>query len=130
MPSTQTKVLLVEDDELVRNLLARLLIDSGFDVVEADNGASALQAARRRDGALSLVVTDINMPLMDGLEFAHALRATDRQIPFLFVTARDPALVHMAGLKAQILSKPFTPEAFLDAVTRMLAVPSGSGRPV
>ena len=129
MLSQKTKVLLVDDDELVRQLLARLLTDDGFLVAEADNGASALQAARRLDGSLSLVVTDINMPVMDGLEFARALRATDRQIPFLFVTALDPALVHIDGLKAEILSKPFTPDAFLEAVSRLLTPVTGSGQP-
>ena len=129
MLSQTTKVLLVDDDELVRQLLARLLTDDGFLVAEADNGASALQAARRLDGSLSLVVTDINMPVMDGLEFARALRTTDRQIPFLFVTALDPALVHIDGLKAEILSKPFTPDAFLEAVSRLLTPVTGSGQP-
>jgi two-component system, chemotaxis family, chemotaxis protein CheY len=128
MLSPKTKVLLVDDDELVRQLLARLLTDDGFFVAEADNGASALQAARRLDGSLSLVVTDINMPVMDGLEFARALRATDRQIPFLFVTALDPALVHIDGLKAEILSKPFTPDAFLEAVSRLIMPVTGPGQ--
>ena len=129
MLSQKSKVLLVDDDELVRQLLARLLTDDGFLVAEADNGASALQVARRLDGSLTLVVTDINMPVMDGLEFARALRTTDRQIPFLFVTAIDPALVQIDGLKAEVLSKPFTPDAFLEAVSRLVAPVTGSGQP-
>ena len=129
MTPQKTKVLLVDDDELVRQLLARLLTEAGFLVAEADNGASALQAARRLDGSLSLVVTDINMPVMDGLEFARALRATDRAIPFLFVTAVDPALVHLNGSRGEILSKPFTPEIFLEAVARLTETVSGPGQP-
>jgi CheY-like chemotaxis protein len=125
VPSQQSRILLVDDEELVRQLLARLLRDSGFAVEEADNGASALQAARRLDGSLSLVVTDINMPVMDGLEFARALRATDSKMPLLFITAMDPALITEAGLRAEVLVKPFTPDAFLGMVGR-LAVPAGS----
>jgi CheY-like chemotaxis protein len=124
VPSQLSRILLVDDEELVRQLLARLLRDSGFVVEEADNGASALQAARRLDGSLSLVVTDINMPVMDGLEFARALRATDSKVPFLFITAMDPALITRAGLRAEVLVKPFTPDAFLGMVGR-LAVPVG-----
>ena len=125
MPSQQPKILLVDDEELVRQLLARLLRESGFGVEEADNGASALQTARRLDGSLSLVVTDINMPVMDGLEFARALRMTDGKVPFLFITAIDPALVTEAGFTAEVLVKPFTPDAFLGLVGR-LAVPVGN----
>jgi len=109
-------VLLVENDETVRLLLARLLRQSGFAVEESDNGASALQAARRLDGSLSLIVTDINMPVMDGVEFANALRRTDREVPFLFITALDPALINSVRAPAQLLVKPFTPELFLEAV--------------
>jgi DNA-binding response OmpR family regulator len=125
VPSQQGKILLVDDEELVRQLLARLLRDSGYMVEEADNGATALQAARRLDGSLSLVVTDINMPIMDGLEFARALRATDSKVPFLFITAMDPSLITAAGLKGEAMVKPFTPDAFL-AMVRRLAVPVGS----
>jgi two-component system chemotaxis response regulator CheY len=128
MPSQTIKVLLVDDEELVRTLLARILGDAGFSVEEADNGASALQAARRLDGSLHLVVSDIDMPVMDGLEFARALRATDRQIPFLFITALDPALVHQAGFKAEVLAKPFTPEAFLETVARLVTPVTGPGQ--
>jgi CheY-like chemotaxis protein len=122
------KVLLVDDEELVRQLLARILTDSGFDVEEADNGASALQVARRLDGSLSLVITDINMPVMDGLEFAGALRATDRKVPFLFITGVDPALIYEAGFQAEVLWKPFTPDDFLEKVKLMISRISGPGQ--
>jgi CheY-like chemotaxis protein len=122
MPSQKTKVLLVDDEELVRQLLARILTDAGFAVEEADNGASALQIARRLDGSLSLVITDINMPVMDGLEFARTLRGTDSRIPFLFITGLDPALIHEVGFPAAMLGKPFTPDAFLEKVVQLTSV--------
>jgi CheY-like chemotaxis protein len=128
MSHRKPKVLLVDDEELVRQLLARLLTDSGLDVVEADNGSSALQAARQLDGALSLIVTDIHMPVMGGLEFARAVRRTDPSIPFLFITAVDPALINEPGLRAEILAKPFGPDDFLEAVTRMLKRVGGPGQ--
>src|ERR671921_889017 len=98
MPSTASKILLVDDEELVRSLLARLLVHSGYQVEEADNGSSGLQAARRLDGALSLIVTDIDMPVMDGLKFAAAVRKTDRDIPFLFITGLDPAVIYQSKI--------------------------------
>jgi DNA-binding response OmpR family regulator len=128
MLSQPLKILLVDDEELVRQLLARLLSFSGFLVEEASNGASALQAARRLDGSLSLVVTDLIMPIMDGLEFARALRRTDRTVPFLFITAMDPALIVDSGIRAEILVKPFAPDVFLDTVTRLARPVSGPGQ--
>jgi len=122
------KVLLVDDEELVRQLLARLLTYADYAVEEAENGASGLQAARRLDGSLSLIVTDINMPVMDGLEFARAVRRTDPSIPFLFITAVDPALINEPGLRAEILAKPFTPDDFLEVVARMITKVDGPGQ--
>jgi CheY-like chemotaxis protein len=123
-------VLLVEDEDLVRQLLARVLSDSGYLVEEANNGSAALQAARRLDGALTLIITDINMPMMNGLEFARALRMTDRKVPCLFITAStDPADLNGISHPAQVLRKPFTPEAFLDAVVALCKKAAGPGQP-
>jgi CheY-like chemotaxis protein len=124
-----SKLLLVDDEQLVRELLAHILIDAGYTVVQADNGASGLQAAHRLDGSLTMVITDINMPVMNGLEFARLLQQTDPKLPFLFITAVDPALINEAGLRAEVLAKPFMPEQFLDKVTSMLARVSGPGQP-
>jgi CheY-like chemotaxis protein len=120
MLSKASKILLVDDEELVRSLLARLLTHSGYEVEEADNGASGLQAARRLDGALSLIVTDIDMPVMDGLQFAAALRQTDREVPFLFITGLDPALIYQSKIQASVLQKPFTADEFLEVVSRLV----------
>jgi two-component system OmpR family response regulator len=128
MPPSKSKVLLVDDDELVRNLLCRLLENTGYAVEQADNGASALQAARRLDGSLSLVITDINMPVMDGLEFARALRMTDAKIPILFITALDPALINEIRPPAKALSKPFLPDDFLAAVAQLAEPVAGPGQ--
>jgi CheY-like chemotaxis protein len=118
-----SKILLVDDEELVRNLLARLLTHTGYDVEEAENGSAALQAARRLDGSLGLIVTDIDMPVMDGLQFAGALRKTDREVPFLFITGLDPSIVYHTIPDANVLAKPFAPDAFLEIVSRLLGAP-------
>jgi CheY-like chemotaxis protein len=125
----KSKLLLVDDEQLVRELLAHILVDAGYNVMQADNGASGLQAAHRLDGSLAMVITDINMPVMNGLEFARILQKTDPKIPFLFITAIDPALINEAGLRADVLAKPFMPEQFLEKVTNLLARVSGPGQP-
>jgi two-component system OmpR family response regulator len=112
-------ILLVEDEADVRQLMVRML--EGVAILEqADNGASGLQAARRLDGSLSLIVTDIDMPVMDGLEFARIIRGTDRKVPILFITGSDPALAAQAGLNGEVLRKPFGVDDFLDRVMRMV----------
>src|SRR3954470_13298392 len=84
-------VLLVDDEEFLRRMLARLLDQAGFAVVQAENGCAALQAAQGVDSeALSLVVTDIPMPLMNGIEFARELRPLHPPVPLLFIAGRDP----------------------------------------
>jgi CheY-like chemotaxis protein len=119
VPGTKPLVLLVEDEIDVRLVMARIL--EGLAITEeADNGASALQAARRLDGSISLIVTDIDMPIMDGLEFARILRRTNKEVPILFITGTDPALAAQDGLNGEVLRKPFGVEEFLDRVMRLL----------
>ena len=114
-------VLLADDEELLRRLLSRILAEAGFDVVEAENGAVALETARRLDGALGLVVTDVHMPVMSGLEFARAFQPLHPTVPILFITGRDlPAISPPEVPAAGLLRKPFRSEAFLQAVTGLV----------
>jgi len=87
--STQPTVLLVEDDEMVRRLLARTLRGEGFGVVEADNGENALQVLRAHARS-HLALTDITMPVMDGFEFARRFRALHPTVPLLFMSGAMP----------------------------------------
>jgi len=127
-PTTQQPtILLVDDEEFLRRLLARVLGGAGFDVVEAENGAAALRAAVGLDGALRLVVTDIHMPVMNGIEFAREFRPHHPAVPVLFITGRDASLSDdPAYFDGHLLRKPFRSEVFLAAVTRLLAAGSES----
>jgi two-component system, chemotaxis family, chemotaxis protein CheY len=115
-------VLLVDDEEILRRLLGRTLAGAGFTVVEAQNGEVALEAARTLNGQLSLVITDISMPVMDGLEFARAFRPLYPGVPILFMTGKDPmlSLAPGSGVEDNLLRKPFGPDVFLEAVARAL----------
>jgi two-component system, cell cycle sensor histidine kinase and response regulator CckA len=121
-PTTQRPtILLVDDEEFLRRLLARVLDGTGFDVIEAENGAAALRAAADLDGALRLVVTDVHMPVMNGIEFAHEFRPRYPAVPVLFITGRDAGITDdPAFLDGHLLRKPFRSEAFLAAVARLL----------
>jgi CheY-like chemotaxis protein len=118
---TQSTVLLVDDEELLRRLLSCVLTEAGFGVVEAENGAVALETARRINGGLGLVVTDIHMPVMDGMEFARQFRPLHPAVPILFITGRDlPASPDVSMPTKDLLRKPFRSEAFLAAVSQLV----------
>ena len=121
-PTTQhPTILLVDDEEFLRRLLARVLGGAGFDVIEAENGAAALRAAVGLDGALGLVVTDIQMPVMNGIEFAREFRPHHPAVPVLFITGRDTGLTDdPAYFDGHLLRKPFRSETFLAAVGRLV----------
>jgi two-component system, cell cycle sensor histidine kinase and response regulator CckA len=114
-------ILVVDDEESVRQVLRRILEEGGFTVIEADNGSSALQVVRRSKGGISLVITDITMPVMDGLELARALQASNPGMPILFITGKDPALLAQTGPNARVLLKPFGPALLLATVRRIIA---------
>jgi CheY-like chemotaxis protein len=124
--SQQPTILLVDDEEFLRRLLARVLASAGFNVIQAENGAAALGAASGLD-ALKLVVTDIHMPVMDGIEFAREFRPHHPTVPVLFITGREPGISDDPALfDDHLLRKPFGNEAFLAAVSRLLGHSSES----
>jgi two-component system, cell cycle sensor histidine kinase and response regulator CckA len=105
-----------------RTLVCRLLEEWGFKAVAADNGRTALQLARRLKGGLCMVITDLVMPHMDGYEFARGFRQLYPEVPILFMTGKCPTALEdsLSNEREQILFKPFDPDAFLDAVARLL----------
>jgi two-component system chemotaxis response regulator CheY len=116
-------ILVIEDEEDVRHLLVRALEGVRLDIVEAKNGEQGLQAARRLAGSLRLVVTDINMPVMSGIEFAREFRPTQPMVPILFITGLDSRAMTLEAdrLGSELLVKPFGPDFFLSTVSRVLA---------
>ena len=118
----QSTVLLVEDDEMLRRMLARALAETGVQVLLAGNGEEALSQVRERP-SIDLAVTDISMPVMNGFEFAQALRTLDPSIPILFMTGALPAFsggISLREVGARMLLKPFSPTVFADVVSAML----------
>ena len=121
--STPTGTILIVDDEpMVRLVVGRLLEEWDFKVLEADNGRSALRIAQEFRGQLSLVITDLVMPYMDGCEFADTFRPLHPDVPILFMTGKCPnALVGtFFDPTENLLFKPFDPDTFLDVVARVL----------
>jgi len=122
-PARRGTVLVIEDDERLRRSLTRVLESAGFCVLSANDGEAALLVARGLS-TISLVLTDIWMPVMDGLEFARAYSALYPSTPILFMTGALPegssgvSLLEVAG---RLLLKPFDPETLLEAVNAALS---------
>jgi len=89
------KILVVDDDALAAEMAGAVLEDAGHEVLLADNGMAAAELLDA-DGGIGLVVSDMNMPLMSGIELFRELRAQGGSLPFVLLTGDDPA-----GLLAQ-----------------------------
>jgi CheY-like chemotaxis protein len=123
-PSVPHGTLLVVDDEaMLRSLLTHMLFGAGFSVLEAGNGEQALQRVRESDGKVDLVITDLDMPVMGGHEFARIFRPAHPLVPILFITGHGARADLARSLEAsgELLRKPFRPDLLVETVERMLA---------
>jgi CheY-like chemotaxis protein len=115
-------ILLVEDERIVRELIARVLRGQGYDVVEAPAGEAALKTASELD-RVDLLLTDVVMPGLSGRELSERLAALRPELRILFMSGyTDEAIVHhgvRAG-EAEFLAKPFTPDALARKVRAVL----------
>jgi len=120
-------ILLVEDDEQLLHLAHRALEARGYHVLAADRGAAALEIARRHQGAIHLLLTDLTIPDMDGRALAATLRQErGRELRLLYMSGyADQAIVHHGVLDADVayLPKPFTTEAIARRVRDVLDAP-------
>jgi two-component system phosphate regulon response regulator OmpR len=120
LPDDAPHVLVVDDDQKIRDLLARYLFEHGYRVTTAAEAASARSAMRGL--AFDLVLLDVMMPGENGLDLARDLKATSR-IPILMLTARSDADDRIAGLEAGVddyVPKPFEPRELLLRVRNIL----------
>jgi two-component system, cell cycle sensor histidine kinase and response regulator CckA len=117
-------ILIVEDDEQVRKALSRALRVEGYTVVQAENGAVALRELQGIEHSLKLVLTDIRMPVMDGIELAKVLRAAYPSIPILYMSGYLPEAsqgTYLREVGARLLLKPFSPDVLLEAIRAALS---------
>jgi CheY-like chemotaxis protein len=116
--SRKQTLLLVEDDAMLRSILAEALADEGYAVLTAEDGEQALAIASTLEGQLGLVVTDIRLPVMNGLELADRLACLKPPPPVLFISG----VTVDQNVSGPLLAKPFGPSAFLEQVARLLPI--------
>ena len=116
-------ILLVDDEPHVLEVLKVTLEDFGFQLLEAEDGPSALKMAR--DKKPDLVILDVMLPSMSGLEVCKALREENSEMPVILLTARSGEDDEKAGYEAgadRYLTKPFSPLTLQTEVVKLLAV--------
>ena len=117
------RILIAEDEDAIRSLIARALRQDGHDVVTATDGAQALDALAREKGAFELLVTDIRMPVMDGIALAYAAARNHPAITIVLMTGYADQRERAHGLDARIhdvITKPFSLGAMRRAVNDAL----------
>lgn len=115
-PSSQAVVLVVDDDDDLRALIVELLSQLGYPVVDAGDAEVAL--ARYRHRPLRLLITDVQLPGVDGVTLAHELRQEQPLLPVLCISGAVPALPVGLGTEIAVLTKPFTMRELARAVAQ------------
>jgi CheY-like chemotaxis protein len=122
-------ILIAEDEAHIVRVLALWLSRNGHHVIEASNGLTALEAVDREP--VDLIISDMNMPVLDGLEFVKVLRERKKiDIPFLMLSSRsDQAklaeMVRSYGVT--LYPKPFVPSRLVAEIDRLLGTPISCG---
>lgn len=116
------RIILAEDDNDMRRFLAKALANAGYEVVSYDNGKSAYE--RLREEPFTLLLTDIVMPEMDGIELARRATQLDPDLKVMFITGFAAVALNpdsQAPKDAKVLSKPFHLRDLVREVEKLLA---------
>jgi CheY-like chemotaxis protein len=117
------KVIVLDDEPLVAELIAAVLKTRGYPVLVADRCADAARFVREHNGAPALLITDVIMPEMTGPQFVQRLRDEGMRLPVLYISGyveTDPAQAHEVHDRANFLMKPFSAAELLQAVDEAL----------
>jgi two-component system, cell cycle response regulator CpdR len=117
------RILIAEDEESIRSLVARALRQDGHEVMTANDGAEALDVLVREKGAFELLLTDIRMPVMDGIALALAAARDHPAVTILLMTGYADQRERAYGLDAlihDVITKPFTLATMRAAVNAAL----------
>jgi DNA-binding NtrC family response regulator len=116
------QVLVVDDEEAVRRYACRVLERAGYGIFEATDGVEALELIQGQTVALEVVVSDIVMPRMNGVELTQALSVSQPELPVILMSGYATAALAELGITAlcSVLAKPFTAERLVAEVDRCI----------
>lgn len=116
------KILAVDDSEPMRQMIAQTLISGEHDVVLAADGEEGVK--KFAEGGFDLVITDINMPVLDGFGLVREIRQSDNSVPILALTTESEDEKRRSGAAAGVdgwIVKPFKPAQFLAIIKQVLS---------
>jgi two-component system cell cycle sensor histidine kinase/response regulator CckA len=131
---TAETILVVEDEEIVRELVCQVLADQGYDVLCAANGSIGLALSIAHTGQIHLLITDVVMPVIGGLELARKVSAARPDVKVLYVSGYSESDISEQGVleaELEFLEKPFTPQELIRKVRNVLhpsLPPAGGGQ--
>ena len=115
--------LLVDDEQPVRAYVSAVLRQDGYEVLEAGDGSDALSIVQQMQGTVDVLVTDIRMPRMTGIELVRAVKIDFPGVPVVYISGealRDE--LHNPRARVVFVQKPFRPQAILTAVRTVVAM--------
>ena len=121
-------VMVVDDEEVVRIIMVQVLQDNGYTVLEASDGLEALRIAKEHTGRIDLLLTDVKMPGMNGLELAARLLSNRPEMTVLYVSGHADSTRQIQLQEGQFiiepganfLHKPFSPDGLLQKVRHVM----------
>lgn len=121
VPRMARRLLLVDDEKALRDVVAKTLRTAGYDVAEAENGADALRMVEQNPDGWDIILTDWSMPQMSGDRLAEAVRALRPDLPVILCTGRGDQIDRFASLGlAAILTKPVFGHNLIEAIDRVM----------
>jgi two-component system cell cycle sensor histidine kinase/response regulator CckA len=120
MEMNETVILVAEDEAVVRNLVRLMLSKEGYAVLTANDGQEALEICEAFKDPIQLLLTDINMPRMSGIELAHRVRKQRPEIKIMIMSGETAATILRDNAPDAFLRKPFVPPTLLKCVQRVL----------
>jgi two-component system, cell cycle sensor histidine kinase and response regulator CckA len=122
--SWQRTILVVDDEDIVRGLVARSLREGGYRVRQASHGAAAIGLLELQAQDVSLVICDLVMPILGGREVSEWMREHCPEVPLLFISGYPRAYLeahHLYDPTVPMLRKPFLPSRLLETVEELVA---------
>jgi two-component system, cell cycle sensor histidine kinase and response regulator CckA len=119
-----TTVLVVDDEEPILEIVARMLRSGGHDVLAATSGARGLELVASHPGTVHLLVTDVSMPEVSGPDLARTLMKSHKDLRVLFISGDPRESFADPDQRTSFLQKPFTSGVLLAAVAELLARPA------
>ena len=115
------RILLVDDHDQVRKTLARVLQEAGFEVLVAHDGLEGIRVLEQSDDSFDLILTDVVMPAVSGIDFASRIRESGVRTPILFMSGFADSAQREIGLIGDFISKPFTSTKLLTRIGLILS---------